>query len=683
MGIHIEEQREFMTKIVVNSMPLAVPTEVSYKERIEEMAKRGKTIPSRQEIYNLSILFLTLGAFLIGVQVSVPSVRTRKSFPGCVKSFTGFPLDGVGDFTGLIYVACVAYKIRSSTDPWSVLKRSKEDKIIKKMQEFIETYYLTNPDVVRKFEEKANYLLTSPNELIPKEHALSKWVTFLPPLKPFHISSGIESVTTAYTELVIQDFRSGSRKQREKVLVIESKAILFSLALQEKIQKIVEKKKLILTNSSNEPFLENSCCDEDRVSSTTLEYFEKEDDEIRSYNEIIESLGKVLRDIYLINRAPYAVSQENTKNVYPRVDERYSEETIYRAFIRMCKFNSTIPLSEDLKAICSDKPSFTFGLEDSIHEMIRKLKQDGRNYDNTAFLHLLQIVNRKNLITYEATEDPADVTSESMDRLRKIMDESDKDKDVELKERITSIIDTFSADIKEDEEEESEDRRELRNFLGKNIKIMQTSILEFLTQYGNMNKETGKQMEKTLNHISTWERSSKNESISDNATYNSMQFMKTYMTNMTTVFPQIMLQSVDNENVECPRHWTISVNHDSDIRKIIRDYYDKLRVFYKDKQMMPILHSITSECGFLLKMAMNTPYYTDIEYKGSKTTSVFDERTSRLLFEYYMISILQKYIDLTENPNMISLTGSSLEEDSTGDFLMPSLNPNVLLGNKK
>jgi hypothetical protein len=328
------------------------------------------------------------------------------------------------------------------------------------------------------------------------------------------------------------------------------------------------------------------------------------------------------------------------------------------------------------------------------------LKQDGRNYDNTAFLHLLQIVNRKNLITHEASEDTADVTSEAMERMRKIVDSSkkeresasdkdsdknndkDNERDRELKERITAILDTFTVEIKEEDEEATEDIRNLRNFLGKHIKSMQTSILEFLTQYGNMTKQTAKQMEVTLNHLSKWERSKQNDSISDNATYNSMQFMKTYMKNMTVVFPQLILQTVDNETVDCPKHWDISLYHWNDISSKIHDYYDKMRVFYKDKHLTPILYSITSECEFLLDLAMNTPYYTDIKYKGSVVTSVFDERTSRLLFEYYMISIFQKYIDLTENPNMISLT--DLESgDSTSEFLMPSLNPTLLQGNKK
>jgi hypothetical protein len=712
MGLHVEDQREFMIKIVMNSMPLAVPDEALYKEKIEDMAKKGKTIPPRQTIYNLSVLFLTLGAFLIGVQVSIPSVKTRKSFPGCVKSFSGFPFDGTGDFSGLIYIACVAYKIRSSTDPWSVLQKSKEDKIVEKLKGFIETYYLTNSDVIRKFQEKAEYLLTSPNESIPNEHSLSKWSSFLPPLKPFHISDGIESVSSEYTKLVIQDFRSGSRKQREKVLVIESKALLFSLGLQEKIQKIIEKKKLILTNSSNNPFLENSCCDEDRSSTTTLSYFEKEDEEIHKYNKIIESLGKVLRDIYLINRAPYLISQENTKNIYPSINDEYNEETIYRAFIRMCKFTSAIPLNEDLLAVCSDKPSMSFALDESIYEMIRKLKQDGRNYDNTSFLRLLQVVNRKNIITYKASDEDMDITAAAIQRLRNVIDYHDskeykRDKglkrkgtkrdsseedeeeeggesvkrnkkiDVHLKEKLTAVLDTFDLNV----DKESEDTHDLKNFLGANILKMKSTTIEFLRQYGNTNKTAAKKIEDVLTHFSRWETNAVDiKPISDNSTYNAIQFMKTYMKNMTSIFPELILQNVDNQSIQIPKHWDVSDSHKFDIIRNVRNYYEGLRPFYEDKKLTSILLAIPQECEFLLEMASTTPYFTDIHYKETETTSIFDKRTSRLLFEYYTFSIFQTYIDLTDREDMVSLVGvgqtelSSETVEDESQILMPSLN---------
>lgn len=63
--------------------------------------------------------------YLIGVQTSIPSIKTRKTYPGCVRSFVGYPLEGAGDLSSLQYLACVAHKIRGPIEPWSVLLRKK------------------------------------------------------------------------------------------------------------------------------------------------------------------------------------------------------------------------------------------------------------------------------------------------------------------------------------------------------------------------------------------------------------------------------------------------------------------------------------------------------------------------------------------------------------------------------
>ena len=81
----------------------------------------------------------------------------------------------------------------------------------------------------------------------------------------------------------MSDFKAASSLQREKILVIQSKIIMFSLGIQEKIQKIIESKRPLLKNSANEPFVENACCNE-RGEFITIDYFFKEDGEIGLYN---------------------------------------------------------------------------------------------------------------------------------------------------------------------------------------------------------------------------------------------------------------------------------------------------------------------------------------------------------------------------------------------------------------
>ena len=117
------------------------------------------------------------------------------------------------------------------------------------LKTFIDTYFIQNQDVIRKFREKNEYILSNPNEEIPQEHSITKWTTFLPPLRPFKIHK-LENVSQEFKRTLLQDFKIAAGSQREKIRIIESKIIFFSLGIQEKIQKILDKKKLFNSKSS-------------------------------------------------------------------------------------------------------------------------------------------------------------------------------------------------------------------------------------------------------------------------------------------------------------------------------------------------------------------------------------------------------------------------------------------------
>jgi ATP-dependent 26S proteasome regulatory subunit len=149
---------------------------------------------------------------------------------------------------------------------------------------------------------KNEYLLTDAEIIIPDEHNINKWTTFLPPLKEFTIRPrALQDITKEFKESLMRSLKTESLEeaQREKLLIMESKIILFSLGIQEKIQQIVQKKILLMTNMAGVPFLENYCCDENNKSekAITIQYFTNEDREIGAYNHIVKNLANILEDI--------------------------------------------------------------------------------------------------------------------------------------------------------------------------------------------------------------------------------------------------------------------------------------------------------------------------------------------------------------------------------------------------
>ena len=130
---------------------------------------------------------MTLSYLFIALQTSIPSIKTRKTFPGCVRSFSGFPLEGEGDESGLMYITCIAHKIKSSIKPWDTIRRNKLDVLFRKLKIFV-TKIIEKLEVQDKLNQKLEYLLSSDDTDIPEEHSVSKWKTFMPPLIPVKVS---------------------------------------------------------------------------------------------------------------------------------------------------------------------------------------------------------------------------------------------------------------------------------------------------------------------------------------------------------------------------------------------------------------------------------------------------------------------------------------------------------------
>jgi hypothetical protein len=675
MGINIDDQKDFMIKIASDTISAgALISEEDHKKRVEEEAKKGKKLPSYIAIYNSTILYLTLGAFLFGVQTSIPSIKTRKTFPGCVRSFTGYPFEGSGDLSSLKYLSCIAYKIRNATSqPWSALMGLKETTVADKIKAFIDNYYLSNVDVMQKCKDKLEYMLANPDESnIPTDHELGKWIQFLPPLVPFKLRP-ITNISEEFKKQCLHDFKNGATCQREKILVIKSKIIFFSLAIQEQIQKVVTKRSMLLKNSANEPFLENACCSE-KGNMSTIKYFAEEEPEIIVYNNIIRDLSHIIEDIIAIAKAPMFFCRENSKNVYAPLSDQYSDDTIYRAFIVFCKFNSIVPISQELDAICGGKPEH-FSNIDSISEKIRKLKQEGKNYNNTSLLRLLQYVNRKNIVNINV--DTPVITQ--VQRLRNIIEEMTKDDETvvpaALIQNLEEALDTFDIAVNEDTEE----MRKLKNYLGRVNKEMKTEVIDFIGKNAGLTRKNASDIKVYLNTLMEWGASSEEamkNSISDEATYNSIEFVKNYIHKILNVFPNIIKNKVDYQNsIQIPAYWGLSKNHANDVRNIINEYYKNLRPFYGDKVLSKILATIPKTTKNLLQLALSTPYMSDIYYKGSKTYSVFDKRTCDMLFENYFLQVLLEFKKLSEDQNMLV---REMSEDESDTFTVEDLEETAL-----
>ena len=657
MGINLEDQKEFIVNCVTEMVKLNVPQESDYKKVAKAANDAGKNAPTYKELYNSSILYYTFGAYLIAVQTSVPSIKTRKTFPGCVRSFVGYPFDGTGDLSSLNYLSCIAYKLRSGDEPWTALKRTKEDIIAKKIKAAIDGTEKTMgllklADVSRKIDEKTEYLFSNPENDIPIEHDIANWTNFLPPLVPIKIKH-LVNVSPEFKSGLLRDLKDGSINQRDKILVVESKIIQFSLALQEKINEIIKRKQVILHKANNEPFLENACCD-DKGNTTTIQYFENEDNSITEFNTIVKKLSDILIDIGNYTEAQLLYSIVDTKNIYPPLSKTFNEKTIYLAFIKYCNFTSLIPISEEFLPLCSEKPD-NIRENDSIEEIIRKLKDDKRDFSNETFLRLLQLVGRNNIINIDLDNPLLNSISILTSTLEDIQNTNDEVVEQALRGLILNVLNKFSV-VETDITKETE---KLNNYLIKHIGNMKEEILEFIEE--NKDRSITKRIQNKaanlINNISMWETDTgtlgNKNNISNGSLYNIINFFKMFIENLVTIFPSIILNKVDYNNINLPAYWGLSMKHAGDLHKVISDYYESLREFYNDNELYNILTNIQSSCKNLVLLSNATPCFTEIKYGDKVLKPVFEERTCRFLFEYYLLRVFIQFIDLSDDENMI------------------------------
>ena len=655
MGINIEIQKEFIINTVLDSIKETVESENDYKSKVREMAEKGKKMMSYKDFYNTAILYYTLGTFLIAVQTSIPSVKTRKTHPGCIRSFTGYPFGGQGDLSSLTYLGCVAYDIRESGEPWNVLKGKKIEVINNRIKGSIDDVLLANPEVKRKFEEKTVYLLTNTSTEIPEEHDIAKWSQFLPPLVKFNIKH-LVNISPEFKKSLMSDLRSGSVNQREKLLVVNSKIIQFSLALIERIQEIVKKSNLLLHTSNNEPYLENACC-ETKEGENTLTYFSNIDPRITEYNQIVTNLSNIVDDVISYTKSGLFYSDINTKNKYPSITNEFNEKTIYLSFIYFCKFKSLMPIPQDLLPLCTDKPeSGLINPNDSIDRMIQKLKEDGRNYKNEQFLRLLQIIGRHNIVNIDLNTPEISAITKLTKTLESIDDENDEVVEKSLRDLISNSLDTFDIAT----ENYTQEVKDLNNFLIRNITSMKEEIIEFVQKNTgpNVSNSSVRKMTKTIENLSNWiaDNSSRNEDIkiSDDKLYNIVNFYKDFISNFVKVFPNIILNKVSYDDVHIPNYYGFSKSHSNKLKNYIGGYYEKLKTFYGNPTLLNILTTVQKTSNNLIRIANVTPKFSSIKMGEEKTIKpIFDERTSRFLFEYYLLRVLLNYIELSDEEEMV------------------------------
>jgi hypothetical protein len=643
IGINVDAQLEFIINNVLEHLKESLPNEELYKKHVRESAK---PLPSFAEVYNQGLLFSSVGVLLIAIQTSMPQIKTRKTVPGCIKSFSGYPLEGAGDYSSVVYLACTLTKLKTPYEPWNSLQRKSATTIADKLQKMIEQL-ITLPNIVLKMKEKVEYLLYNPEATVLPEYEIINWVHFLPPLVPFKIKR-VENITPQFNTGLITDLKHGNPQQHEKIMVIKSKIIRFSLEIQTKIQNVINKKKLLLHSMSNQQYIENSCCNElDR--RTTIQYFQDKEPDIITLNTQVQQLAHLLTDIQTIYSPSLFTTKINTKNTYPPITLEFNEDTIYSAFILFCKFKSMMPIPRDFLPLCPDKPVFV-NEKDSIQEIIKKLKNDGKTYTNEGFLRLLQLANRENIIHLEyfnKTYSPVEQLANYIQLPPLTTPRQIGQLEAKFKGYIQQMMKTPT----------NEGIKNINNYLHTHISTMKTELVKHINTYGNVSKNEMKHIKDfiaTTAFVWKSENNVRNQEfkIQDDSLYTGLNFFKNSIQNLLRTFPNIILKGVNYSELLLPKYWKLSSTHNNDIIGVVSKHYANLKKFYDNTELHSVLTTIQNASVDILNMTKMFPCYSNT-YNQNNEPDLFNERTNKLMFEYLFLYALMMYVQLSNENDMI------------------------------
>jgi hypothetical protein len=684
IDIPIDGIEEFILRTSSELIEHNVLSESSYKKKSDaQLKKTGKAFKTTYTNYkNETIITIIACSLLIAIQTVIPSFQTNKTFPGCVRSFSGYPMDGIEDLTGIKYIACVLNKSKSSITPWNSIESYKVDDLTKRMQNIIEKYVIVRSDITELFVKKREWILLNPASVTPEEHSISKWRQFLPPVVDFTILSKIRNIGSDFEDELYEVLRKGGRDQSEMIAVVAGKVLQHGYAIIESINTIVKNKDLLLKTSTQIPFLENACCN-DRLNATNpLVYFNEDDNMIATYVRTAFNLSKILRRIKHISTAQLLYHPGFTGIRYPTIPPGQLEENVYAAIIWYCNFDRNLPIPEEYKVICNEKPAM-YKKDWSIMEKIDFLKRNGKQFNLNSLHQLMALVRRQNMVMPELPIQytQVDVFLDVIDKLDVMNSNTIAEP---LREKLREVLIKYNPLKKS--EIPSPELDELNDYLGVANNELYKQIMGFFDKYGNLSNSEWKKLHAFLSKFEVWNLDKpmdQKTTYYDEGLYTVTQFILNAIQCFAKFYPTILLND-SNFYTIVSKHWNLSTAHAGDISNFINKYYNEIEKFKGDTVLMRLLQEVSERLVLLNTFAQNIPILTDTvkeivdeetgEIKKIVLHSIFEKSTLYQLFMNCFYSTIYEYILCSFDVNLLR---ADVQESKLGRREQIKSNANV------
>jgi len=661
IGINPEDLEENVLRLSLELVEKHVDPEVVYKRKAEDMEKKnGKRLAPYKSYKNQSVLTIVGAVILVVIQTATPSFKTRKTFPGCVQSFSGFPLGGAEDMSGLKYITCVMKKSASAFEPWNSIEKMPAEILQNRIESVLSKYILTRTDIIELFSKKNEYIALHPHEFVPEEHAIQRWTHFLPPVVKFTVKKELKTLTAEYTNELFSLLRDRKHQQREHISMFKTKIIQYGYGIIESVSDIVFAKDLLLNTVSKVPFLENSCCN-DRESLTTLGYFAAQDETILPHLKMISGWSDVLENVKSISKASLLYHNKATGLKLIEEPQDHFEINVYAAFIHYCNLDNDLPIPEEMRSLMSEKPE-GYDPKSTIQEKVEFLKENGKRYTLGNLLQLMEIVNSQNIVTTYNEKLKGTPISAMKEFIEYLDTQDDAPIEAPLRVLLSAVIDKFDPKKMINVNNPNKESMDLNKYLSRANTEMLDAILQFLKTNGNMNRLKMEKIKTALKNIHIWDMDA--DVHVDSNMYNVLQFMKTSVYNMSHLYPELIRNNY-SESTKIPKRWGFSSIHEADLVSVLKKEYESLQKFKNDPLVSSVLIAVQIKLADLNTFLNIIPLFSQIHKEDALSEeaikpmmtwySLFSKRTLYLLFTYIWYSVLLEFTEASTDPTMIRL----------------------------
>jgi len=641
---------EIMNKNIISESKYAIKSERYFN-------KTGKKLGSYEKYKNESMLIILGSMLLIAIQTAVPSFQTKKTFPGCLRSFSGYPFSGIEDTTGIQYIACVLIKMKSAISPWDSLRNMKQDVLSNRIKEVIEKYILPLSEIEEMYIAKKEYIALHPENVAPEEHKIQKWTSFLPPVVETKVIPGLKNVTSEFKRDLLEKVKKGDNTQDESINMLQSKNISHGFAVMESINQIVKQKDLLLKTSSKIPFVENSCCNEDINLNNPLIYFNEEDPNIKVYLQRIFKNQKTLKDLKILSSARAFYHGESTMMTYPKLPSDYQEENIYHAFIHYCNFDKNLPIPTKLKDICGELTE-TYNKNANLEEKIEFLKRNGKRFTLDQLHNMMSIVNKENIVDLY-TRDVYNQVDSFKDIIETLeLNNSDLFEEP-LRKLLRKVVDKY--DPLKMVDTASEELDDLTNYLIIANRELFKNITKFLDDSNMISDATFNKLIKFLATSHEWSIETHDENINSINLHESFLFIQHAIISISKIYPELLSNNADFNKVVC-KHWDFSEYHKNDIEIFLNKFYKPIEKFKGDKVITDLLNTIKVKLVDMNVFIQSIPLYTEI-HKVMKNQddedvkvsfhSLFNQSTYYEIMKYCLYRTLHEFILCSDDEDLL------------------------------